>query len=194
MKSIVVFASGGGSNFKSIYNGTLNGKIKNTSISLLISNNPKSGAVLFAKEKDIDVFILNANRYPDNDEYESVLIEKLKKVEPILVILAGYMKLIPSKTTSIYKGKIINIHPGKLPDFGGKGLYGMNVHQAVINSGVKETAITIHYVNEEYDKGMIIHQEKIPINRDDSVESLAKRVLLMEHKIYPQIINKLLNN
>ena len=194
MKSIVVFASGGGSNFKSIYNGTLNGKIKNTSISLLISNNPKSGAVLFAKEKDIDVFILNANRYPDNDEYESVLIEKLKKVEPILVILAGYMKLIPSKTTSIYKGKIINIHPGKLPDFGGKGFYGMNVHQAVINSGVKETAITIHYVNEEYDKGMIIHQEKIPINRDDSVESLAKRVLLMEHKIYPQIINKLLNN
>jgi len=194
MKSIVVFASGGGSNFKSIYNGTLNGKIKNTSISLLISNNPKSGAVLFAKEKDIDVFILNANRYPDNDEYESVLIEKLKKVKPILVILAGYMKLIPSKTTSIYKGKIINIHPGKLPDFGGKGFYGMNVHQAVINSGVKETAITIHYVNEEYDKGMIIHQEKIPINRDDSVESLAKRVLLMEHKIYPQIINKLLNN
>ena len=194
MKSIVVFASGGGSNFKSIYNSTLNGKIKNTSISLLISNNPKSGAVLFAKEKDIDVFILNANRYPDNDEYESVLIEKLKKVEPILVILAGYMKLIPSKTTSIYKGKIINIHPGKLPDFGGKGFYGMNVHQAVINSGVKETAITIHYVNEEYDKGMIIHQEKIPINRDDSVESLAKRVLLMEHKIYPQIINKLLNN
>jgi len=194
MKSIVVFASGGGSNFKSIYNGILNGKIKNTSISLLISNNPKSGAVLFAKEKDIDVFILNANRYPDNDEYESVLIEKLKKVKPILVILAGYMKLIPSKTTSIYKGKIINIHPGKLPDFGGKGFYGMNVHQAVINSGVKETAITIHYVNEEYDKGMIIHQEKIPINRDDSVESLAKRVLLMEHKIYPQIINKLLNN
>ena len=104
------------------------------------------------------------------------------------------MKLIPSKTTSIYKGKIINIHPGKLPDFGGKGFYGMNVHQAVINSGVKETAITIHYVNEEYDKGMIIHQEKIPINRNDSVESLANRVLLMEHKIYPQIINKLLNN
>ena len=194
MKSIVVFASGGGSNFKSIYNGTLNGKIKNTSISLLISNNPKSGAVLFAKEKDIDVFILNANRYPDKDEYESVLIEKLKKVDPILVILAGYMKLIPSKTTSIYKGKIINIHPGKLPDFGGKGFYGINVHQAVINSGVKETEITIHYVNEEYDKGMIIHQEKIPINRDDSVESLAKRVLLIEHKIYPQIINKLLNN
>ena len=194
MKSIVVFASGGGSNFKSIYNGTLNGKIKDTSISLLISNNPKSGAVLFAKEKDIEVFILNANRYPDKDEYESVLIEKLKKVDPILVILAGYMKLIPSKMTSIYKEKIINIHPGKLPDFGGKGFYGMNVHEAVINSGVKETAITIHYVNEEYDKGMIIHQEKIPINRDDSVESLAKRVLLIEHKIYPQIINKLLNN
>jgi len=194
MKNIVVFASGGGSNFKSIYNDILNGKIKNTKISLLISNNPKSGAIIFARDKGIDTFVLNTNQYPEMDEYNNVLIQKLGEINPSLVVLAGYMKLIPSIITSIYEGKIINIHPGKLPDFGGKGFYGMNIHKAVINSGEKETAVTIHYVNEEYDKGMTIHEEIVSVNNNDSAESLAKRVLSIEHLVYPKIINKLLNN
>ena len=194
MKTIVVFASGGGSNFQSIYRNTLSGDIEDTTISLLISNNPKSGSILFAKEKNIDTFILNTNRYPNNDEYNKALIEKLNEVNPELIVLAGYMKLIPSDITSIYEKKIINIHPGKLPDFGGKGFYGMNVHRAVIDRGVENTAVTIHYVNEEYDKGMIIHEETITIKKDDTAESLAKRVLSVEHEIYPKVINKLLNN
>ena len=194
MKTIVVFASGGGSNFRSIYNSTLDGSIKNTNISLLISNNLDSGAVSFARQKEIDVFILNTHRYPDQDKYQTTLIEKLKGVSPDLIVLAGYMKLIPSKIIPIYNQKIINIHPGKLPDFGGKGFYGINIHKAVINSGIRETAVTIHYVNEEYDKGIIIHEEKISIKEGESPESLANRVLLVEHKIYPKIINKLLNN
>tara|TARA_Y100001970_G_C14243349_1_gene866326 strand:- start:2558 stop:3142 length:585 start_codon:yes stop_codon:yes gene_type:complete len=194
MKSIAIFASGGGSNFKSIYNHTLDGKIDNTKISLLVSNNPKSGAVLFAKNKGIEVFILNANRYPEVNEYNDVLIKKLSETNPSLIVLAGYMKLVPSIVTKAYKGKIINIHPGKLPDFGGKGFYGINVHQAVIDSGIKETAVTIHYVNKEYDKGMIIHEEKVIVEKDDSAESLGKRVLSVEHSIYPKIINKILNN
>ena len=122
------------------------------------------------------------------------VIEKLNEVNPELIVLAGYMKLIPSDITSIYKKKIINIHPGKLPDFGGKGFYGMNVHRVVIDRGVENTALTIHYVNEEYDKGMIIHEEIIAIKKDDTAESLAKRVLSVEHEIYPKVINKLLNN
>jgi len=122
------------------------------------------------------------------------LIEKLNNVDPTLIVLAGYMKLIPSNITSIYRKKIINIHPGKLPDFGGKGFYGMNVHRAVIDRGVEDTAVTIHYVNDEYDKGMVIHEEKISIKKGDTAESLAKRVLSIEHEIYPKIINKLLNN
>jgi len=193
MKSIVIFASGGGSNFKTIYNNTLNGKIKNACITLLISNNPNSGSVLFAKAQGIKTFILNVNRYPNKDEYNNTLIDKLKQIKPDLIVLAGYMKLIPSKITSIYKKKIINIHPGKLPDFGGKGFYGMNVHKAVINSGIDETAVTIHHVNEEYDKGMIIHEEKISVKNNDSAESLSKRVLSIEHKIYSKIINEMLN-
>ena len=194
MKTIIVFASGGGSNFKSIYHNISSGNIEDTAISLLISNNPKSESILFAKEKNIDTFILNANRYPNNDEYNNVLIKKLNEANPELIVLAGYMKLIPSDVTSIYEKKIINIHPGKLPDFGGKGFYGMNVHRAVIDRGVENTAVTIHYVNEEYDKGMIIHEEQITIKKDDTAESLAKRVLSVEHEIYPKVINKLLNN
>tara|TARA_B100002052_G_scaffold77089_2_gene70103 strand:- start:16673 stop:17260 length:588 start_codon:yes stop_codon:yes gene_type:complete len=191
---IVVFASGGGSNFKSIYNNILNGKIKNSIIPILISNNPLSGAVLFAKDKGIETFILNTKRYPNKNDYNDTLIQKLDKVKPSLIVLAGYMKLIPSIITSIYEKRIINIHPAKLPDFGGKGFYGIKVHEAVIKSGVNETAVTIHYVNEEYDKGMIIHEERVVVDRNDSIESLAKKVLSIEHLVYPKIINKILNN
>ena len=194
MKAIAVFTSSGGSNFKSIYNNTLNGKIQNTKVVLLVSNNPKSRAVLFAKDQGIDTFILNANRYPNNNEYNDVLIKKLKEISPDLIVLAGYMKLIPFEVTSMYKKKIINIHPGKLPDFGGKGFHGINVHKAVIDSGAEDTTVTIHHVNEEYDKGMIIHEERVPVEKGDTAESLATRVLSIEHKIYSEIIDKLLNN
>tara|TARA_Y100000994_G_scaffold244514_1_gene244484 strand:+ start:13620 stop:14207 length:588 start_codon:yes stop_codon:yes gene_type:complete len=191
---IVVFASGGGSNFKSIYNNILNGKIENSIISILVSNNPLSGAVLFAKDRGIETFILNTKRYPNKNDYNNILIQKLDKVKPALIVLAGYMKLIPSIITSIYDKRIINIHPAKLPDFGGKGFYGMKVHEAVIKSGIKETAVTIHYVNEEYDQGMIIHEERVVVDKNDSIESLAKKVLSVEHSVYSKIINKILNN
>ena len=194
MRRIVVFASGGGSNFKSIYNSTLNGKIEDTKISLLASNNPKSGAVLFAKNQNIETFILNSSRYPDKEKYNQVLVQKMNEINPDLIVLAGYMKLIPHELTSIYEKKIINIHPGKLPNFGGKGFYGMNVHRAVIDSGIDESAVTIHYVNEKYDEGMIIHEERVPVTINDSAESLADKILSIEHKIYSETINKLLKN
>jgi folate-dependent phosphoribosylglycinamide formyltransferase PurN len=103
------------------------------------------------------------------------------------------MKLIPKKIINRFKNKIINIHPGKLPEFGGKGYYGMNVHRAVIDSGTKSTAVTVHYVNEEYDRGMIIHEEIIDVKEDDTPETLSERVLKYEHKIYSDVINKIIN-
>ena len=193
MKTLVVFASGGGSNFKCIYNNTLNGKILNTKITLLISNNPSSGAILFAKDNNIDTLILNNKSYPNRIDYNNILKKILMKLNPDLIVLAGYMKLIPKEITSIYKNKIINIHPAKIPEFGGKGFYGMNVHKAVIASGVKNTAVTIHYVNEEYDKGTIIYTEVLPIFKEDTATSLSQRVLLVEHKVYSRVINNLLN-
>ena len=194
MKNLVVFASGGGSNFKSIYNNIEKNEIENTRISLLISNNPKSKVVSFAEENSIDTFIANHSRYPDRDEYVSKLINKITEYRPELIVLAGYMKLIPEEIVEAFSDMIINIHPGKLPEFGGKGYYGMNVHQAVIDSKSKTTAVTIHYVNEEYDKGMVIHEELIDVLDNDTPETLGERVLKYEHKIYSKVINDIINN
>ena len=194
MKNLVVFASGGGSNFKSIYNNIEKNEIEDTRISLLISNNPKSKVVSFAEENSIDTFIANHSRYPDRDEYVSKLINKIAEYRPELIVLAGYMKLIPEEIVEAFSDMIINIHPGKLPEFGGKGCYGMNVHRAVIDSKSKTTAVTIHYVNEEYDKGMVIHEELIDVLDNDTPETLGERVLKYEHKIYSKVINDIINN
>ena len=190
---IVIFASGGGTNFISIYKNVLNSKIKNSKISLLVSNNPNSGAIEFARKNDIKTFIANGKTFPNDEEYKKTLIEKLTNVCPDLIVLAGYMKLLPEEITSLFENRIINIHPGKLPEFGGKGMYGLNVHKAVIKSREKYTAVSIHYVNERYDEGKIIHEEKIRVFRDDTPESLSDRVLNYEHKIYSVVINNLLN-
>jgi len=194
MKNLVVFASGSGSNFKSIYNNIEKNEIEDTRISLLISNNPKSKVVSFAEENSIDTFIANHSRYPDRDEYVSKLINKIAEYRPELIVLAGYMKLIPEEIVEAFSDMIINIHPGKLPEFGGKGYYGMNVHRAVIDSKSKTTAVTIHYVNEEYDKGMVIHEELIDVLDNDTPETLGERVLKYEHKIYSKVINDIINN
>ena len=192
MNNLIIFASGGGSNFIRIYKNTLNNKIENSKVTLLVSNNPNCKAVEFAKHNEIDTFIINNIRYPNSNSYNTVLMDKLSTYNPTLIILAGFMKLIPIEITSIYKNLIINIHPGKIPDFGGKGLYGINVHKAVIAEKCEETAVTIHYVNEEYDKGQIIHEEIIKIYENETPEDLSARVLKYEHKVYSHVINKLL--
>ena len=193
MKRLVVFASGSGSNFKAIYNNIKKQKIENAKIELLVSNNPNSGSVSFAKNNSIDTFIVNQKTHPNRTAYIKSLKDRLLSCNPHLIILAGYMKLIPIEVVEAFNNKIINIHPGKLPEFGGKGFYGMNVHNAVISSKVNSTAVTIHYVNEEYDKGLTIHEEPIEVCKDDTAESLSKRVLSYEHKLYSKIINQIIN-
>ena len=193
MKRLVVFASGSGSNFKAIYNNIKEQKIENAKIELLVSNNPNSGSVSFAKNNSINTFIVNQKTHPNRSAYIKSLNDRLLSCNPHLIILAGYMKLIPKEVVEAFNNKIINIHPGKLPEFGGKGFYGMNVHNAVISSKVNSTAVTIHYVNEEYDKGLTIHEEPIEVYKDDTAESLSKRVLSYEHKLYSKIINQIIN-
>ena len=194
MNNLVVFASGGGSNFRIILKNTQNNKIKDCKVSLLISNNSNSNAILYAKKQKIDTFIINQQIYPDEQQYIEALTNKISQHHPSLVVLAGYMKLIPKKIINRFKNKIINIHPGKLPEFGGKGYYGMNIHRAVIDSGTKSTAVTVHYVNEEYDEGRIITEKRIKVNNNDNPATLSKRVLAVEHKLYSETINNLLNH
>ena len=187
---IIIFASGGGSNFINIYKHIVSGEI-NAKIVLLISNNPNSGAVQFAEKNNINFEVVNKFRFKNelniNKRYEMILDFN----KPDLILLAGFMKKIPNNIVSIYNGKIINIHPSLLPKFGGKGYYGENVHKAVLDSKEEYTGVTIHFVNNEYDKGDIILQKKVKVEDGDTVSLLSKRVLKLEHSMYPEVVKKI---
>ena len=192
-KNIVVFASGSGTNFISLYNKVKENKI-NGNIVLLISNNKNCGAVDFAKKNNIKFEIVNKFRYDSDqgilDRYK-VLLEKYL---PDLIVLAGFMKKIPLEIVSMYRQRILNIHPSLLPEFGGKGYYGLNVHRAVIEANKKESGATVHFVNEEYDKGSIVLQQSTPVLEIDTPESLAERVLKIEYEIYYKAVKMFCEN
>jgi phosphoribosylglycinamide formyltransferase-1 len=126
--------------------------------------------------------------------YESTFLETIRNTNPDLIVLAGFLLKIPEKIVSAFENRIINIHPSLLPKYGGKGMYGLNIHKEVILNKEKLSGFTIHYVNQEYDKGAVIFQKKIKINEKETPESLSSKVLKLEHENYPLIIEKILNN
>ena len=126
--------------------------------------------------------------------YESTFLETIRNTNPDLIVLAGFLLKIPEKIVSAFENRIINIHPSLLPKYGGKGMYGLNIHKEVILNKEKLSGFTIHYVNQEYDKGAVIFQKKIQINEKETPESLSSKVLKLEHENYPLIIEKILNN
>ena len=191
MKKIMIFASGGGSNFLAIHKNILGGKISNAHIEGLISNNTRCGAVLYANNNSIKTHIINSVRYKSDEGMCDKLIEILKEQKIDLLVLAGYMKLIPEKIVNEYKNKIINIHPSYLPDYGGQGYYGLRVHEAVLKDGKDYTGVSVHYVNSEYDKGEIIFQKKVEVKDGDNLKTLSERVLSYEHAIYSEVISKI---
>lgn len=187
-----MFASGSGTNFRSILEHKREGKLA-SDIELLITNNSTCGAAEIAKAEGIEVTHISRKVFPDlsSKDYSDLFISALNKKEIDLIVLAGYMKKLPDEVVKKFSNRIINIHPALLPKFGGKGMYGINVHNAVIESGDKETGVTVHYVNENYDEGEIIHQEKISVNDNDTAESLMERVKELEHRVYPEVIRNL---
>ena len=187
MKKIAIFASGGGSNFQEIYNQIQKGDIP-AKIVLVVSNNPQCGAIIFASEQGLENFIVNDTRFPNPDTRDKLLLQALLKAEVELICLAGYMKLLPKRIVKEYKDRILNIHPALLPQFGGKGFYGMKVHEAVIEAGAAESGVTVHLVDEEYDHGKIIAQTKVKVQSGDTAKTLAKRVLKVEHDLYPKVV------
>ena len=183
-KKIIVFASGSGTNFINLFNNICNGKII-----LLITNNSNCGALQFAKKNKIKFIVINKFRYPNDEarkkEYELVL----NFHKPDLILLAGFMKIIPENIINIYQNKIMNIHPSLLPKYGGKGFYGHRVHEAVINSRDKESGATVHFVDAKYDKGPIIMQTKVQVKNNDDAISLSKRILEEEYKLYSKVVS-----
>jgi len=192
LTKIAVFASGTGSNFINIVHKIDEYNI-NAKVILLISNNPNAGAVEFAKKNNINVKVVNKYRYKEEKNINKEYKLSLKENKIDLILLAGFMKKIPSDIVKIYKDKILNIHPSLLPDYGGKGFYGMNVHNAVFKSKDKFSGATVHYVNEKYDKGPILIQKKIDIQNCKNSNEIAKKVLEIEHEIFPKALKTYLN-
>lgn len=190
--NISVFASGTGTNFEAILRSRQAGIIE-SDVKLLITNHSDCGAVKIAENYGVNIEHISRKKYPELSETEfgKKFLKILKNYGIEFIALAGYMKMIPVEVTEYYNERIINIHPALLPSFGGKGMFGINVHKAVIEAGVKVTGITIHFVNKEYDKGKIIFQKCIEIDERDDEFTLQKKVLKLEHEYYPLIISKL---
>ena len=183
--NIAVFISGRGSNLKSIIKYS---KQKKTcyNVRVVISNKKKVGGLLIAKKYNIKNYFID---FTKSKRLGNKVINILKKNNIKLVCLAGFMKVLPSYFIKSYKGKIINIHPSLLPKY-----KGLNTHKRVISNGEKFTGCTVHFVNRYLDSGKIIFQKKVIINRNDNAKSIEKKVLRIEHKIYPKVIEKILSN
>lgn len=188
MHSIIIFASGRGSNAAAIIEYfNANGLAK---VSLIVTNKSDAGVLDIAQNSQIPYLIID-----NNTINEPLLIEQLMSYSPSLIVLAGFLRKIPKTMTDAFKDRIINIHPALLPAYGGKGMYGHHVHNAVIAAKEKESGITIHYVNEVYDNGNIILQARCPVNHEaDDALALAARVHELEHFYYPRTIEYLLRD
>ena len=184
-KKIVIFASGSGSSVENIILKFK--KTPNTEVVKIYCDNPKAYVLDRAKKHNIKYLIFNSSDLKNN-----VVFDDLNLIRPDLIVLAGFLKKIPENIIKSFKKRVINIHPSLLPKYGGKGMYGLNVHKKVIVNNDSETGFTIHHVNKEYDEGDIIFQKKIEVDTS-LADELAKKVLKEEHKHYPLIIEKILN-
>lgn len=186
MKRIAIFASGNGSNAENIirhFKGC-----KQILVSLIVSSNADAFVLKRAKNYAVPSLVLNKNMFTQTEN----LLIKLGNHHIDFIVLAGFLWLIPTYLIRAYPNSIINIHPALLPKYGGKGMFGINVHRAVIDAEEKESGITIHYVNEEYDNGQIIFRKSCTIDSAETPESLAEKIHCLEHKHFPNVIEQLL--
>jgi len=190
MNRIAILVSGPsrGSNMQAIIEACRDGRIPDSAVVAVIGARDDAPALHKAHALSVPTAVVNPREFPDPDMYGDALLWVLQKAQPDLICLAGYMRLLPAQVVQAYPMRIMNIHPALLPLFGGKGMYGLRVHQAAIDSGMKITGCTVHFVDEGYDTGPIILQRCVPILDDDSPETLASRVLPLEHETYIEAI------
>lgn len=183
-------ASGGGSNMQAILDACDEGRL-HAQARVVIGNNSKSGALRRAGAAGLPCFHLSGQTHPDPAYLDAAICDALRSHGAQVVCLAGYMKLLGPKTLSAYRGHIVNIHPGLLPRHGGQGFYGSRVHEAVLASGDSESGATVHVVDEVYDHGPVLAQATVPVEPGDTPESLAARVLQVEHRLYPETLQRI---
>ena len=190
MKNIVVLVSGGGTNLQALIDAQNRGEIKNGKITCVISSNPNAYALTRAQNNKISTEVIRRKDFAEFDEYDNALTELLKSKNVDVVVLAGFMTILGSKVISAFENKIINIHPSLIPSFCGEGYYGLHVHEAALEKGVKVTGATAHFVNEVCDGGPIIIQKAVEIQNGDTPEILQKRVMEQaEWKILPKAVS-----
>lgn len=182
-----VFASGRGSNFQAIYSAITDGTL-NAEVQLVISNSADAGALDFSREKGIAAKHLDRKQFVSAAEYDKVLLATLAEYDVDFIVLAGYMKLIRPAIVTAFSNRILNIHPALLPAFGGKGMYGHFVHEAVLAYGCKVSGVTVHLVDNKYDHGPVILQQPVPVEEADTPEELAARILTFEHQVFARAL------
>jgi phosphoribosylglycinamide formyltransferase 1 len=188
VKKIAVFASGSGSNADKIINRFPKNNSAIAEVALIVCNKPGAGVLKIAEENKTPTLLTEKEKFFRGDGY----VRELKEMGIDFIILAGFLWKIPDTLIKAFPKKIINIHPALLPDYGGKGMYGRFVHQAVIANKEKESGITIHYVDEHYDNGDIIFQARCPVMQDDTPDTLAARIQKLEHEHFPAVIERLI--
>ncbi len=181
---VAVFASGGGSNFQALAENALT-----YSVTLVVCNRSKAGVLDRAHTLGVPAHVLSPRAFESEKLYSDVLLELLHVEKIDLIALAGYLCKIPAPVVEAFWGRILNIHPALLPRFGGKGLYGRRVHKAVLEAKEAFSGATVHFVDEEYDTGPILLQKKVPVLSGDTPDSLARRVLAVEHQIFPEALD-----
>jgi len=188
MKRIVIFASGSGTNAENLIKFFHNRE--NASVIQVLTNNPHAKVLDRAKKLGVSALSFNKIAFTQTDD----VLHLLKAVKPDLIVLAGFLWKFPEKILNEFPNKVINVHPALLPKYGGKGMYGMHVHEAVVMNNETETGITIHYVNEHYDEGAIIFQAKCLVSPNDTAQDVAVKIHELEMEHFPKVVEKLLND
>ncbi|WP_299333148.1 phosphoribosylglycinamide formyltransferase [uncultured Psychroserpens sp.] len=187
MKRIVIFASGSGTNAENLIKFFHNRE--NASVIQVLTNNPHAKVLDRAKKLKVSALSFNRIAFTKTED----VLDILKASKPDLIVLAGFLWKFPEHILSAFPNKVINIHPALLPKYGGKGMYGMHVHEAIVANNEKETGITIHYVNENYDEGAIIFQAKCEIHSLDTAQDVAKKIHELEMEHFPKVVAQLLD-
>lgn len=185
---VAILGSGRGSNFQAILNALQRGELPNVRIRLVLSNNSGAGILDLARANHIPAVHLSQLMFPERDTFVEAMLNTFREHDVNFIALAGYMKQLDSRIVSTFRNRIINIHPALLPKYGGKGMYGMHVHKAVVANRERSSGATVHIVDEEFDHGAIVLQKEVAIEQGDTPEIVAAKVLRIEHEIYPQAL------
>jgi phosphoribosylglycinamide formyltransferase-1 len=191
--NVAAFASGRGSNLAAILARIDDGSLRNVELRLVVSNNSDSGALALARARGIRALHMSSRTHPDPGGLARALLALLEEERVELIVLAGYMKKLPPEVVRRYPGRILNIHPALLPRYGGQGMYGLRVHEAVLSSGDAESGVTVHFVDEDYDHGPPARQVRVPVLPGDTPQALADRVLAAEHDLYWRVVDDIAN-